>query len=198
MIIQRIFLRFSLILLLSLGFTAPAWATPAPAELGQVVQEIEQLDQMRSQLASTLEDRTEPPTVETFKEVCKPVGMRAKQLNETHPWQVKQIASRYRNPAHAPDTDTARAALTTFETHPDLISFVQTETINGEPGTRYYRRINVEATCLACHGAKASRPDFVKNNYPQDLAYDFQAGDLRGMYAVFVPDAKAALAEMSN
>jgi hypothetical protein len=28
----------------------------------------------------------------------------------------------------------------------------------------------------------------VKENYPQDLAYDFEVGDLRGMYSVFIPD----------
>ncbi|MEN8446840.1 MAG: DUF3365 domain-containing protein, partial [Cyanobacteria bacterium J06555_13] len=57
-----------------------------------------------------------------------------------------------------------------------------------QAGNRYYRRINVEASCLACHGQKDNRPQFVKDNYSQDLAFDFNVGNLRGMYAVFIPD----------
>lgn len=66
------------------------------------------------------------------------------------------------------------------------MGFWEKETVNDQPGTRYYRRITVEASCLACHGLKDNHPQFVKNNYPQDLAYNFKVDDLRGMYAVFI------------
>lgn len=171
----------------------PALAQTNPAELAKAVQEIEALDSLRSGLASTLEGRTEEATMQTMKEVCKPVGMRAMQLSQENQWQVKQIANKYRNPDHAPDTLNARIALARFEQNPDLMGFWHRETIAGQEGTRYYRRINVETSCLACHGLKDRRPQFVKDNYPQDLAYNFKAGDLRGMYAVFMPDLKAAL-----
>lgn len=172
---------------------ANALAQSDPAELAKAVQEIELLDGLRSGLASTLEGRTEEPTIQTMKEVCKPVGMRAMQLSQENQWQVKQIASKYRNPDHAPDNLPSKIALARFEQNPDLMGFWDRETINGQEGTRYYRRINVEASCLACHGAGNKRPQFVKDNYPQDLAYNFHVGDLRGMYAVFIPDVKAAL-----
>ena len=58
----------------------------------------------------------------------------------------------------------------------------------GQPGFRYYRRIIVEGSCLACHGARESRPQFVKDGYPDDRAYNFEAGDLRGVYSVFIAD----------
>lgn len=86
-------------------------------------------------------------------------------------------------------------ALAQLEKNPQLIGFWQRETLNGVSGTRYYRRINVEASCLACHGAKDSRPEFVQQNYPQDRAFDFNVGDLRGMYAVFLPDVQQGLQE---
>jgi len=171
----------------------PAKAQTNPVELAKAVQEIEALDSLRSGLASTLEGRTEEPTMQTMKEVCKPVGMRAMQLSQENHWQVKQIASKYRNPAHAPDNLRSKIALARFEQNPDLIGFWDRETLDGQDGTRYYRRINVEASCLACHGLQNNRPQFVKDNYPQDLAYDFHVGDLRGMYAVFIPDLQAAL-----
>jgi hypothetical protein len=46
----------------------------------------------------------------------------------------------------------------------------------------------VEASCLSCDGLKDRRPQFVKDGYPQDLTYNFRAGDFRGMYAVLIPD----------
>lgn len=174
------------------------WAQTNPAALSKAVQEIEMLDSLRSGLASTLEGRTEEPTMQTMKEVCRPVGMQAMQLSQENGWQVKQISNKYRNPAHAPDNLQSRIALARFEQNPEMVGFWERETMNGQDGTRYYRRINVEASCLACHGQKNSRPQFVQENYPQDLAYDFQVGDLRGMYAVFIPDVKAALQEAVN
>lgn len=182
-------LSFSLVFVIwypAIALAAPN--IPNPTELGRAVQEIESLDAMRSGLASSLEGRTEEPTMQTMKEVCRPVGMRAMQLSQENGWQVKQIAKKYRNPAHAPDNLHAQIALAKFEQDPELVGFWDRETIDGEAGTRYYRRINVEASCLVCHGLKDRRPQFVKDNYPQDLAYNFNVGDLRGIYAVFIPD----------
>lgn len=173
----------------------PAWAATAPSELAKAVESIENLDRLRSGLASTLEGRTEEPTMQTMKEVCRPVGMKAIELSKENGWQVKQIASKYRNPDHAPDNLHAKIALAKFEQTPELMGLWERETIDHREGTRYYRRINVEASCLACHGGKANRPQFVKDKYPQDLAYDFKVGDLRGMYAVFIPDLQPALLE---
>lgn len=86
-------------------------------------------------------------------------------------------------------------AIAQFEQHPELMGFWQEETICGQKGTRYYRRIDVKASCLACHGAKGARPEFIKEKYPQDLAYNFKEGDLRGMYSVFIPELEKDLAE---
>jgi hypothetical protein len=173
--------------------THSARAAIAPAQVSKAVQEIESLDATRSGLASTLEGRTEEPTQETMKEVCKPVGMRAKQLSQENGWQVKQIAAKYRNPNHAPQSDSEQQALQLFEQNPNLVGFWQQDKVAGETGDRYFRRINIEASCLACHGAKNTRPQFVKDNYPNDRAFDFKIGDLRGMYSVFIPDVQAGL-----
>jgi hypothetical protein len=176
---------------------APALAQTNPASLAKAVEEIENLDAMRSGLASTLEGSTDPVTGETFKQVCKPVGMRAMQLSQENGWQVKQISKKYRNPAHKPDGPHAIMALAKFEKDPDLLGFWDREARDGQGGTRYYRRINVEASCLACHGAKGSRPEFVQNKYPEDRAFDFNVGDLRGMYSVFIPDNVQAAVQAS-
>ncbi|MDJ0633784.1 MAG: DUF3365 domain-containing protein [Xenococcaceae cyanobacterium MO_188.B29] len=179
--------------MLFIGNPSLAIAQTDATQLAKAVAEIENLDAMRSGLASTLKDSTTEPTVQTFKEVCQPVGMRAMQLSKENGWQVKQIAKKYRNPAHKPDNLPAQMALAKFDRDSELMGFWDRETIAGESGTRYYRRINVESSCLACHGDKNSRPQFIKDKYPQDLAYNFKIGDLRGMYSVFIPDVQAAL-----
>lgn len=187
----NLFLIVGFSLLVSTWNPAIALAAPIvphPEELVHAVQEIEALDAMRTGLASSLEGSTEEPTQQTMKEVCRPVGMQAMQLSQENGWQVKQIASKYRNPAHAPENLHDKMVLAKFEQDPELVGLWDRETINQQAGTRYYRRIDVEASCLVCHGAKERRPQFVQKGYPQDLAYNFKVGDLRGMYAVFIPD----------
>ena len=61
-----------------------------------------------------------------------------------------------------------------------------------------YRRIDVQPSCMACHGARASRPAFVKKNYPDDKAFDFKPGDLRGMYAMHLPERSAAIGQATK
>jgi hypothetical protein len=194
-VLSRLILGLALTTLLLVGSPGVAQAQPNPAELAKAVEAVENLDALRSGLAAYLKDEPEPPTAETMKQVCKPVGMKAMELSQANGWQVKQIAKKYRNPAHAPDLPHATMALAKFEQNPELMGLWENATLEGQSGTRYYRRINVEASCLACHGWKETRPQFVQDNYPQDLAYDFKVGDLRGMYAVFIPDVQQALQE---
>lgn len=162
-------------------------ATDAPPETlrTSVVEAVKGIDQMRSQLATTFDPGN--VTKETFKRVCKPVGMRAKAVARDSGWVVQQLAKKYRNPAHQLDS-IAAVAYARFAENPSHRSHWRRTTMNGTAGWRYFQRITVESSCLACHGPKEERPDFVKNGYPDDTAYGFDPGDLRGLYAVFVPD----------
>jgi rhodanese-related sulfurtransferase len=101
---------------------------------------------------------------------------------------VRQIAVRYRNPANAAAPEDS-ALFAQFEADPDLVDRWLDATHEGTPGQRYVRRIAVQGTCLACHGARDERPAFVVENYPEDRAYGFEVGGLRGLYSVFVPDS---------
>jgi hypothetical protein len=201
-ILVKLFLLISFSLLMiawSPAIVLAAPIIPHPDELVRAVQEIEALDTMRTGLASTLEGSTEEPTKQTMKEVCRPVGMKAMELSKENGWQVTQIANKYRNPDHAPNNLHDKMALAKFEQDPNLVGLWNLETINQQTGTRYYRRIDVEASCLVCHGLKDRRPQFVQDGYPQDLAYNFKVGDLRGMYAVFIPDdVKKAIQDSVN
>lgn len=198
-------IRFVLILTLAMlaACTAPdeqpapgtevpgAEEAPLTATQRRVVETIEQIDAMRSSLAASI-DGNEEVDAETFGRVCKPVGMRLKQTAQENGWLMRQLAARYRNPAHALDPE-AESLFPRFEAGLDSLDSLWLRSEHEDtPGWRYLRRITVEPACLACHGVKEARPDFVKANYPEDRAFGFQSGDLRGLYSVFVPDSLQA------
>ncbi len=157
---------------------------PDPQVLAKVVQEIERLDAMRSALAASFSGE---PDQSTFAQVCRPVGGQARRLAEENGWRVAQLAEKYRNPAHRLDAEAERAYRLMAEDGGLMGIWVGAE-LDGQHGYRYFRRIVVEQACLACHGPKDDRPQFVKDGYPEDRAYDFEVGDLRGLYSVFVED----------
>jgi outer membrane murein-binding lipoprotein Lpp len=167
-------------------------ASTLAAEQARVETAIAALDSMRIARAATI-DADEEITVETFERVCKPVGLRARTLSEENGWAVRQLATRYRNPANAsPPEDTVLFAQ--FEADPGLTDHWIDAVHEGVSGRRYLRRITMQASCLACHGPRDERPDFVVENYPDDQAFGFEPGDLRGLYSVFVPDTLYAVA----
>lgn len=162
--------------------------TPPDSIRQDVERSIAALNEMRESLAATID--TAAVDKRTFKRVCKPVGQRAKQLGADRGWDVQQLAKKYRNPAHEPDEE-ARRLHEEFATSSELTERWIRTTRNDREGWRYARRITVQPSCMACHGPKEERPEFVKNGYPEDRAYGFEEGDLRGIYSVFVPDTSA-------
>ncbi len=145
------------------------------------------IDRMRSGFASSI-TASEDVDAETFARVCKPVGMQLKQTASTNGWEMRQIARKYRNPLHAPDPE-ANEIIDQFETDDQLDSLWIRTNSSGATGWRYFHRITVEQTCLSCHGARDDRPSFIKSKYPDDKAFDFVEGNLRGVYSVFISDS---------
>ncbi len=172
---------------------APATAPVDPASLARAVDQMEQLDRMRISLASSLEGSSEEPTMDTMREVCMPVGKRAMAIGKQNGWSVRQVASKARNPDHVPAGAQESQVIDLFARHPEITGLWEPASADQAAGVTYYRRIDVQPSCLACHGSKDSRPAFVKDKYPADKAFDFKPGDLRGMYAVFIPEVQEVL-----
>ena len=186
--------HFSVLVTLVLGTTVVSlqWARADQSgsnsvQLGHVVEEVERLTAMRSDLALAFEGEGVVADATTFQRVCKPVGVEAKRVAKTNGWMLSQLAEKYRNPGHQLDPDAA-AVFRQMAGDPALLGLWRRSELHGRSGTRYFRRIEVETACLACHGPKDSRPQFIKQDYPDDRAYNFRPGDLRGVFAVFVPD----------
>jgi hypothetical protein len=187
-------LGFFLLFLQPASALAAAGEAPVdPAVLAKAVDQMEQLDRLRISLASGLEARTEEPTRETMREVCMPVGKRAMAIGKENGWTVRQVASKFRNPDHAPAAAQETQVIDLLAKHPEITGLWEPASPDQGAGVNYYRRIDMQASCLACHGSKDSRPAFVKENYAGDRAFNFKPGDLRGMYAVFIPEVQQAL-----
>ncbi|MFN3597106.1 MAG: DUF3365 domain-containing protein [Rubricoccaceae bacterium] len=172
--------------------------TPPPdaALAARVLARVAEVDSLRIARAATI-----PPgadvTAETFAEVCQPVGRRIREVAETEGWEFRQVAVRNRNPANAASAEDARLHAR-FEAEPALQGLWLEADRDGQRGHRYVQRITMQATCAACHGARDERPDFVLERYPEDRAYGFATGGLRGLYSVFVPASVFAPASLAG
>lgn len=178
-------MRYAALLLVLVPGIVAAQSSDA---LGKAVVAMDRLDAMRSGLAATFAQSGAPADLAAFGRVCKPVGMAMQQGAAANGWMARQVAVKFRNPANEADAE-AVAQLQRFESDSALRAVILTTTMNGRPGVRYMRRITIESSCLLCHGDIASRPAFVTANYPQDRAFGFKVGDLRGAYSVFIPSA---------
>jgi hypothetical protein len=169
---------------------APAQTVrPDPEALARAVREVERLDTLRSTLAGSFGAQGVRADESTFQQVCRPVGQQGQRMAQDNGWVFVQLAERYRNPRHRLAAGDQRLFRLFAEDHGLLGLWMRTE-LDGRPGTRYLRRIRVEAACLACHGPEDQRPEFVKQRYPDDRAHGFAVGDLRGLYSVFIPDGR--------
>lgn len=105
-------------------------------------------------------------------------------------YQLRQISSKYRNPENKPDEFEERA-LNEFEKDSNLTEYKGVDKLNDQKVLRYLIPLYVEEACLKCHSAKESLPEFIQEDYPEDMATGYTSGDLRGALSVAVPIDKA-------
>jgi hypothetical protein len=73
-----------------------------------------------------------------------------------------------------------REVIDMFHRHPGINGLLETASAEQGACVNDYRRIDVQPSCMACHGSKDSRPAFIKNKYgDHDRAFNFKPGDLR-------------------
>lgn len=179
--------------ILFLALLAPAllWAPAIAAEVNNTPEEkamaaADEIITMRSELAREFIKPGAVIDEETFKKVCGAVGKRVKEITEKTGVKIRHAATKNRNGANAAD-GRERALIEKFEKDKNLSEVWEDFESEGVAFKRYTRPIHVEGACLACHGAKEERPEFIKTKYPDDLAYGFKEGDLRGIISVTVP-----------
>lgn len=108
---------------------------------------------------------------------------------------LRRVSLLVRNPANRPDSTEERQLRLLDSLH--RAGSLPREVIRstrgpgGERQVEYVRPILVQERCLACHGARdrlaPGVSEIVSRRYPSDQATGYQAGDLRGMISVRVP-----------
>lgn len=176
---KRLSVAIASVLVLSLGGAAVAAETDEPAYAEEIIS-------MRSSLAKTFVLPGAEVNEDTFKKVCGAVGKRVKEINEKGEVKIRHAAVKYRNPVNAA-TPEEEAIIERFAKEPGLKEISGAFEKDGKRFSRYTRPIYVESACLACHGEADARPAFIKAKYPDDKAYGFKTGDLRGIISVITP-----------
>jgi hypothetical protein len=174
-------------LLATAFFTAPALAggiVNTPEEKAMAA--ADEIITMRSTLAAEFIKPGAVIDEETFKKVCGAVGKRVKDITEKTGVKIRHAAVKNRNPLNAANEAEA-ALIKKFESDKTLSEIWEKFDSEGKVYKRYTRPIYVEEACLACHGPKEARPEFIKTKYPADTAYGFEKGALRGIISVTVP-----------
>lgn len=183
----RLFLICSILAVLTAAAPGACFAGEAVAEKkARAVEAAREITDMRSTLAASLIEPGAEITPETFKNVCGQVGKRAKEIAKSEGFKIRHSSVKYRNPDHAA-TPEEKLLIKRFDAERDLAGTWDTFKRDGKKAHRYSMPIFVEKACLACHGDKDDRPEFIKKNYPEDNAYGYEVGDIRGMISVTLP-----------
>lgn len=168
------------------GFASYAFSAETKNKIEQATEKLKSLNSLRETLAASI-DPSKKIDHNTFKTTCMPVGKELKSWGHKQGYTVRQVSNKYRNPKHKP-TSQEMKVLEQFAQDQAKTSIFETSASKGQKGSHLYVRIPTVKACLNCHGPKDSRPSFIQNKYPNDRAYDFKPGELRGMYSVFLPE----------
>lgn len=140
---------------------------------------------MRSALAKAFIKPDAVITEEIFRKVCGATGKRVKELTESG-LEIRHAAIKYRNPKNAANP-AEEELIVKFEKDAGLKAVEREFVRNGKRHYSIIRPVYVEEACLACHGQKDKRPSFIVEKYPDDRAYGFNVGDIRGIITVTTP-----------
>lgn len=107
-------------------------------------------------------------------------------MRTTHATLLRRTSTRWRNPQNAPDT-TEAAILARFQAAVDAGQSPLPIVERHQGQVHFYRPIMLQMeACLKCHG-EAISPDaqtLIHQLYPQDKAFGFRLGQLRGAWHV--------------
>jgi outer membrane PBP1 activator LpoA protein len=140
-------------------------------------------------LASQLVSAIEAKGTHQALEFCNIEAIPLTDSMSTHlSAKIKRVSDKYRNPKNAANKqelayiNQAKAELTqNGETKPKI--FEQNKKIVG------YYPIMTNALCLQCHGnfdsdINEETKNAIQENYPKDLAIDYKANELRGIWVI--------------
>jgi hypothetical protein len=164
------------------GFIFFRFAGASELTTGQIYEKLKSLTILRESLAKTIEHK-KIITEEDFKNVCQPVGKELKKWSDDNGLVSQQVSHKNRNENNAVKSN-LKTTYDKFLKNSRLDQKTIYLTHDQAKSQLSVYRITVVQSCLACHGDQLSRPNFIKEKYKNDKAYNFKVGDLRGVYTV--------------
>ncbi|MFT4533645.1 MAG: hypothetical protein ACJA1A_001846 [Saprospiraceae bacterium] len=106
-------------------------------------------------------------------------------LSNAHNVDIKRTSLKFRNPKNKP-TEREREILNQYEMTKNNGLIMEAIIDNEAERRTFYAPIIMQTACIKCHGEKSSISmyDSILKLYPNDLATDYNQGDLRGMWSI--------------
>lgn len=142
-----------------------------------------QIIETRSYLSSVLKDEAR-----TNQDLIPQVASTriAAAISRDTKYTLRQTSLRYRNPENKPDLYET-AVLEQFN-RGKATEFYELLSTDGNEILRYLVPMIADQSCLECHGAYESAPDFVRQRFPKGhFSYNYKVGEVIGAISVSIP-----------
>jgi hypothetical protein len=148
--------------------------------------------ELKGQLVAALKSGGPGKAIPVCKDVAPAI---AKKHSKAKGWDVARTSLKLRNPNNAPDA-WEQGVLEQFEARkaagedPKKMEFYEVVEQDGKQVFRYMKAIpTAEKPCLMCHGEniKPEITQILDEQYPEDQARGYKAGDIRGAFTITQP-----------
>ncbi|MEE9491997.1 MAG: DUF3365 domain-containing protein [Gammaproteobacteria bacterium] len=119
------------------------------------------------------------------------------ELSRKHGWRITRVSEKVRNPMLGMADDWELKILKDFRARASKgekyteMAFSEVIEEGGQKYFRFMKAIGTQPVCLSCHGSSEQIPANVQarlqEDYPNDTAIGYKAGDLRGAVSIKQP-----------
>jgi len=149
----------------------------------------------QAELISNLQKAIEENGIPGAVEFCSTEAMSIKEtIGSEYGVTIKRVSNFYRNPNDKPDEMEGRILETyEYDVENDIKPTPNIQAIEGGEVLLYSKAIVIPSgLCLNCHGEPEKEINSetlskIDSIYPGDLARNHKVGDLRGMWAIYIP-----------
>lgn len=180
-------MKIRMLLACALFYVVPSFVMADEGNQQKAVAAADEIVTMWSTLAKDFADPGVVINEESINKLIVTIRSRAREIYETEGLKIRWAATRTRNQASEANPVEMKA-LYEFDRNRNMRSKWVKMEIDGVKYTVYMKPIFIEESCLACHGKKENIPKIIVDNYPDDKAYNYKVGDLRGVIEVMYKD----------
>ncbi len=150
---------------------------------------------LKKELGNTLKNSIKTSGVAPSIEACSDLAPKiAIDLSKQFDAKVTRVSLKHRNPLIGAPDSWEQSVLTEFDNNKAILStntILEKSAIVNEPQGFYFRYMQtlvVKPICLSCHGKNSDITNAVKlrikKNYPNDIAKNYDLGDIRGAISI--------------